>query len=163
MDHMIAMSPSQKCLLPQLQPYKFTGMSVHQHKSSLLSFLYFFHLFFPLILESSMPASLTFSFLLILYSGVQFQALSSSVFGGILSPFYCPMHEMAKSQNTRFTMEVAPPRFISVTKRQLTKILDTIMEEEKECNVDEKLVSSIHGSASLYLSTQIERSFLLNN
>lgn len=76
------------------------------------------------------------------------------------------MHEMAKLQNARFTMEVAPPRLISVTKPLLTKILDTIFEDvEKEFDVDEKLiVSSIHSvSASLYLSAQIERSFLLND
>lgn len=38
--------------------------------------------------------------------------------------------KMAKIQKLRFVTEVAPPKFISVIKRPLTKILDTINEEE---------------------------------
>ncbi|KAG8364819.1 hypothetical protein BUALT_Bualt18G0038300 [Buddleja alternifolia] len=37
---------------------------------------------------------------------------------------------MATITKLRFTTEVAPPKFISVTKRPLVKMLDTIYEEK---------------------------------
>ncbi|KAL7216542.1 hypothetical protein ACSBR1_028481 [Camellia fascicularis] len=39
---------------------------------------------------------------------------------------------MAKEPKARFVTEVAPPKLISVTKRPLTKMLDTIDEEERD-------------------------------
>ncbi|WOH03075.1 hypothetical protein DCAR_0522467 [Daucus carota subsp. sativus] len=39
---------------------------------------------------------------------------------------------MAKIQTLRFVTEVAPPRFISVIRRPMKKLLATIHEEESE-------------------------------
>ncbi|MBA0675847.1 hypothetical protein Goari_017369, partial [Gossypium aridum] len=64
--------------------------------------------------------------------------------------------------------EVAPPRFISVSKRPLTTMLATIAEEEKDFNDDEVVKgrrtysSSVCGKAAICcLSRELESSMLL--
>jgi len=42
---------------------------------------------------------------------------------------------MAKSYMARFIMEVAPPRIVSVKRKRVTKMLDTIVEEDKEVGI----------------------------
>ncbi|MFQ6665988.1 hypothetical protein Gotur_032526 [Gossypium turneri] len=61
-----------------------------------------------------------------------------------------------KSRNLdQFMNEVAPPRFISVSKRPLTTMLATIAEEEKDFNDDEVVKgrrtysSSVCGKAAI--------------
>ncbi|KAI8005886.1 hypothetical protein LOK49_LG07G02911 [Camellia lanceoleosa] len=49
---------------------------------------------------------------------------------------------MAKERKARFVTEVAPPKLISVTKRPLTKMLDTIAEEERDFCTDVSLSST---------------------
>jgi len=46
----------------------------------------------------------------------------------------------------RLVMEVAPPRLVSVTRRRVTKMLETIAEEEKEVGAFD-----IRSSSSQYL------------
>ncbi|KAG5254929.1 hypothetical protein IMY05_001G0259200 [Salix suchowensis] len=69
---------------------------------------------------------------------------------------------MAKLQTPWF-MTVAPPQFISVTKRPATIILDTIVEEEKDFGVSGSPLSSspIFISSSLHLPRHMEGSFCL--
>ncbi|KAJ6966375.1 hypothetical protein NC652_004058 [Populus alba x Populus x berolinensis] len=66
---------------------------------------------------------------------------------------------MAKLQNPWF-MTVAPPQFISVTKRPMTIMLDTIVEEEKDFGVGDSPLSSspIFISSSFHLPRHMERS-----
>ncbi|KAH1120633.1 hypothetical protein J1N35_003793 [Gossypium stocksii] len=74
-----------------------------------------------------------------------------------------------KSRNLdQFMNEVAPPRFISVSKRPLTTMLATIAEEEKDFNDDEVVKgrrtysSSVCGTAAICcLSRELESSMLL--
>nr|KJB12804.1 hypothetical protein B456_002G037700 [Gossypium raimondii] len=68
----------------------------------------------------------------------------------------------------QFMNEVAPPRFISVSKRPLTTMLATIAEEEKDFNDDEVVKgrrtysSSVCGKAAICcLSRELESSMLL--
>ena len=42
---------------------------------------------------------------------------------------------MAKLHMMRFILEVAPPRIVSVTTRRVTKMLDTIAEEDREVGI----------------------------
>lgn len=44
-------------------------------------------------------------------------------------------YEMAKIPKIRFSTEVAPPRFISITRRPLFKIMDTIYEEKAYASI----------------------------
>ncbi|KAK7257081.1 hypothetical protein RIF29_30796 [Crotalaria pallida] len=70
---------------------------------------------------------------------------------------------MARLQMARVVMtEVAPPRFISVTRRRMKKMLDTIAEEENDFVAADKSYSSkkIGSNSSLHLS---ERPLLVNN
>ncbi|GMP66313.1 hypothetical protein CsSME_00026719 [Camellia sinensis var. sinensis] len=53
---------------------------------------------------------------------------------------------MAKEPKARFVTEVAPPKLISVTKRPLTKMLDTIDEEERDFCTDVSLSSTFRRS-----------------
>ncbi|KAK7324418.1 hypothetical protein VNO77_27954 [Canavalia gladiata] len=71
-----------------------------------------------------------------------------------------PFCDMAKLRGARLTMEVAPPRFVSVVRCRLKKKLDTIVEEENDFVADKCFSSSKCGSASLNL---MERSILLKN
>ncbi|TYH29786.1 hypothetical protein ES288_A01G039700v1 [Gossypium darwinii] len=76
-----------------------------------------------------------------------------------------------KSRNLdQFMNEVAPPRFISVSKRPLTTMLATIAEEEKDFNDNEVVKgrraysssSSVCGKAAICcLSRELESSMLL--
>uniref|UniRef100_A0A6N2NFS5 Uncharacterized protein n=1 Tax=Salix viminalis TaxID=40686 RepID=A0A6N2NFS5_SALVM len=64
---------------------------------------------------------------------------------------------MAKLQTPWF-MTVAPPQFISVSKRPATIILDTIVEEEKDFGVSGSPLSSspVFISSSLHLPRHME-------
>ena len=66
---------------------------------------------------------------------------------------------MAKLQIARVMTEVAPPRFVSVTRRRLKKILDTIAEEETDFVSDKCFSSKNSGCSSLALA---ERPVLLS-
>ncbi|ESW21225.1 hypothetical protein PHAVU_005G052600 [Phaseolus vulgaris] len=66
---------------------------------------------------------------------------------------------MAKLPSARVTTEVAPPRFVSVTRCRGKKMLDTIMEEENDFVADKRFSSPSCGSSSRSL---IERPILLN-
>ncbi|TKY49316.1 hypothetical protein E2542_SST26745 [Spatholobus suberectus] len=67
---------------------------------------------------------------------------------------------MAKLRSARVTTEVAPPRFVSVTRCRVKKMLDTIMEEENDFVADKCFSSPSCGSSSISL---IERPVLLKN
>ncbi|KAK7272658.1 hypothetical protein RJT34_29399 [Clitoria ternatea] len=67
---------------------------------------------------------------------------------------------MAKLQNARMITEVAPPRFISVTRYRLKKMLDTIVEEEQDFVGDKRFSSPTCCSSSMSL---IERPVLVKN
>ncbi|KAA0052524.1 hypothetical protein E5676_scaffold255G009220 [Cucumis melo var. makuwa] len=62
---------------------------------------------------------------------------------------------MANSRIARFVTEVAPPQIISVMRRRTSKVLDTISEEDRECNKNEypaapqRSLSSSSTSASM--------------
>ncbi|KAK7401695.1 hypothetical protein VNO78_13370 [Psophocarpus tetragonolobus] len=71
-----------------------------------------------------------------------------------------PSCEMAKLRSARVTTEVAPPRFVSVTRCRVKKMLDTIMEEENDFVADKRFSSPSCGSSSISL---IERPVLLKN
>ncbi|KAG4381962.1 hypothetical protein GLYMA_15G251401v4 [Glycine max] len=71
--------------------------------------------------------------------------------------FHC---EMTKLRSSRLTMEVAPPRFVSVTRCRVKKMLDTIKEEENDFAADKRFSSPSCGSSSLSL---VERPVLLKN
>ncbi|KAL5977430.1 hypothetical protein ACLOJK_021776 [Asimina triloba] len=43
-----------------------------------------------------------------------------------------PLNQMAGSWVSRFVAEAAPPQFVCVMRRRVSKILDTIIEEERE-------------------------------
>ncbi|TYJ48132.1 hypothetical protein E1A91_A01G038600v1 [Gossypium mustelinum] len=75
-----------------------------------------------------------------------------------------------KSRNLdQFMNEVAPPRFISVSKRPLTTMLATIAEEEKDFNDNEVVKgrrtysSSVCGKAAICcLSRELESSMFVD-
>ncbi|QCD96319.1 uncharacterized protein LOC114163964 [Vigna unguiculata] len=66
---------------------------------------------------------------------------------------------MAKLRTARVTTEVAPPRFVAVTRCRVKKMLDTIMEEENDFVADKRFSSPSCGSSSISL---IERPILVN-
>ncbi|KAG4947527.1 hypothetical protein JHK87_043534 [Glycine soja] len=68
--------------------------------------------------------------------------------------------KMTKLRSSRLTMEVAPPRFVSVTRCRVKKMLDTIKEEENDFAADKRFSSPSCGSSSLSL---VERPVLLKN
>ncbi|KAG5015976.1 hypothetical protein JHK85_022112 [Glycine max] len=68
--------------------------------------------------------------------------------------------EMSKLRSARLTMEVAPPRYVSVTRCRVKKMLDTIKEEENDFAADKRFSSPSCGSSSLSL---IERPVFLKN
>ncbi|PIN14411.1 hypothetical protein CDL12_12962 [Handroanthus impetiginosus] len=51
---------------------------------------------------------------------------------------------MAKFPKLRFATEVAPPRFISVTKRPLVKMLETIDEEKAYASALSPASNKVH-------------------
>ncbi|KAG1368395.1 hypothetical protein COCNU_14G008630 [Cocos nucifera] len=63
---------------------------------------------------------------------------------------------MAKSQAYRFATEVAPPQMVSVVRRKVSRILDTIKEEEREVKDN---FSSIKSTPSLLFMRELEKSF----
>ncbi|KAI5332790.1 hypothetical protein L3X38_022919 [Prunus dulcis] len=67
---------------------------------------------------------------------------------------FLAMEGMVKFQTERVNTEVAVSQFISVrmSKRPLTKMLDTIMEEEYDFGVDQTLRSPIYKSSSCHLT-----------
>ncbi|KAG5000500.1 hypothetical protein AAZX31_08G173300 [Glycine max] len=67
---------------------------------------------------------------------------------------------MSKLRSARLTMEVAPPRYVSVTRCRVKKMLDTIKEEENDFAADKRFSSPSCGSSSLSL---IERPVFLKN
>ncbi|OIV99030.1 hypothetical protein TanjilG_32289 [Lupinus angustifolius] len=68
---------------------------------------------------------------------------------------------MAKLQMARIMTEVAPPRFISVKRHRMKKMLDTIAEEENDLDAANKCLSSKKcGSSSIGLP---ERTVLVKN
>ncbi|CAL9016765.1 unnamed protein product, partial [Prunus brigantina] len=67
---------------------------------------------------------------------------------------FLAMEGMVKFQTERVNTEVAVSQFISVrmSKRPLTKMLDTIMEEECDLGVDQTLRSPIYKSSPCHLT-----------
>nr|KYP59006.1 hypothetical protein KK1_014431 [Cajanus cajan] len=67
---------------------------------------------------------------------------------------------MAKLRSARVTTEVAPPRYVSVIRCRVKKMLDTIMEEENDFVADKRFSSPSCVSSSI---TLMERPVLLKN
>ncbi|KAG1348186.1 hypothetical protein COCNU_06G020150 [Cocos nucifera] len=63
---------------------------------------------------------------------------------------------MAKGQASRFVMEVAPPQLVSMVRRKVSRILDTIKEEEREAMEN---FSSLKRTPSSCFMRELDKSF----
>ncbi|KAK8495570.1 hypothetical protein V6N13_092985 [Hibiscus sabdariffa] len=62
---------------------------------------------------------------------------------------------MASSRLPRLFMEVAPPQFVTVMRHRTRKMLDTIKEEDRDCNIDDNSLSPNSKTSLTTVSTGV--------
>ncbi|KAJ4848873.1 hypothetical protein Tsubulata_042835 [Turnera subulata] len=62
---------------------------------------------------------------------------------------------MANSRIAKFILEVAPPQYINVMRHRTSKMMDTIVEDDREVSANDPLASAPKSTSSARVSSSV--------